>query len=56
MMQGEPFADEALAMTRELALQRECEVVVETMDRGGTFLGSITLLPAAPGGKQVREA
>lgn len=32
---GEPFADEAVAFTRETALQRDCEVVVETMDKVG---------------------
>ncbi len=28
-------------------MQRDVEVVVETMDRGGTFLGSVTLSPSA---------
>ena len=30
--------------TRELALQREVEVEVETVDRGGTFLGTLRVL------------
>lgn len=47
-LQGEPFAEEAIAFTREHALQRDAEVVIETMDRGGTFLGNITILGAGP--------
>ncbi|GFR42157.1 hypothetical protein Agub_g3009 [Astrephomene gubernaculifera] len=51
-VQGEPHAEEAFAYTRELMMQRDVEVTVETMDRGGTFLGAVTLLagPAAAGG------
>lgn len=48
-VKGEPFADEALAYARELAMQRDVEIEVETMDRGGTFLGSLTV--PGPGGK-----
>ncbi|KXZ48282.1 hypothetical protein GPECTOR_29g59 [Gonium pectorale] len=44
-VQGEPFADEAFAFTREVMMQRDVEISIETMDRGGTFLGSITLAP-----------
>ncbi len=42
-MQGEKYADEALAYTRENCLQRDVEVEIETMDKGGTFLGNITI-------------
>lgn len=42
-LQGEPFADEALSFTRLSFLQRDVEVEVETMDKVGTFLGSVTL-------------
>ncbi|KAL6757416.1 hypothetical protein V8C86DRAFT_2625605 [Haematococcus lacustris] len=55
-VQGEPFADEAVSFTRELALQHDCEVMVETMDRGGTFLGSISILPTHPQAKPVSLA
>lgn len=38
----EPFAKEALAFTRAVALnQNGCKVRIETMDRAGTFLGSL---------------
>lgn len=47
---AEPFAEDVLAFTRELLMQRDVEIQVETMDRGGTFLGSITLpAPQGPG-------
>ncbi|KAG2491495.1 hypothetical protein HYH03_010073 [Edaphochlamys debaryana] len=46
-VQGEPFADDAIAFTREVMMQRDVEVVVETMDRGGTFLGTVHLAPSA---------
>ncbi|KAG2441222.1 hypothetical protein HYH02_010066 [Chlamydomonas schloesseri] len=46
---GEPFAEEAFAYTREMMMQRDVEVVVETMDRGGTFLGSVVMAPGAAG-------
>ncbi len=42
---GEPYADEAVAFTREHALQRDCEITIETMDKGGTFLGNINIFP-----------
>ncbi|MEW5304675.1 MAG: hypothetical protein WDW36_007269 [Sanguina aurantia] len=41
--QAEPYADEAIAFTREAMLQRDVEIVVETVDRGGTFLGSVVI-------------
>ncbi|EFJ43941.1 hypothetical protein VOLCADRAFT_95870 [Volvox carteri f. nagariensis] len=44
-VQGEPFAEEAFSYTREVMMQRDVEVTVETMDRGGTFLGSVVLVP-----------
>ncbi|XP_071476921.1 staphylococcal nuclease domain-containing protein 1-like [Diadema antillarum] len=37
--QGEPFGDEALQYTKETCLQREVEVEVESMDKGGNFIG-----------------
>lgn len=40
---GEPFGDEAAAYARGLAFQREVEVEVETVDKNGTFLGSLYL-------------
>jgi staphylococcal nuclease domain-containing protein 1 len=36
---GEPFGTEALQFTKELVLQREVEVEVEAMDKGGNFIG-----------------
>lgn len=38
---GEPYADEALAFMRRKILQRDVEIEVETVDRTGTFLGSL---------------
>ncbi|XP_030843744.1 staphylococcal nuclease domain-containing protein 1 isoform X1 [Strongylocentrotus purpuratus] len=37
--QGEPYGDEALQYTKEMCLQREIEVEVESMDKGGNFIG-----------------
>ncbi|GBF98194.1 hypothetical protein Rsub_10694 [Raphidocelis subcapitata] len=45
---GEPFADEALAFTRDNFMQREVEIEVEGVDKGGTFLGTVTLAGAKP--------
>ncbi len=45
--QEEPFWEESTQFTRELALQREVEVEVETVDRGGTFLGTLRVLGGA---------
>uniref|UniRef100_A0A6Q2YV32 Staphylococcal nuclease domain-containing protein n=1 Tax=Esox lucius TaxID=8010 RepID=A0A6Q2YV32_ESOLU len=36
---AEPFSDEAMAFTKELVLQREVEVEVESMDKAGNFIG-----------------
>lgn len=38
---GEPYSDEALAFMRRKILQRDVEIEVETVDRTGTFLGSL---------------
>ncbi|KAH9328340.1 hypothetical protein KI387_000448 [Taxus chinensis] len=38
---GEQFADEAVAFMRRKILQRDVEVEVETVDRVGTYLGSL---------------
>ncbi|CAL9094210.1 unnamed protein product [Musa textilis] len=37
----EPFSDEAIALMRRKILQRDIEIEVETVDRTGTFLGSL---------------
>ncbi|KAF9597964.1 hypothetical protein IFM89_023449, partial [Coptis chinensis] len=38
---GEPYSDEAIAFMRRKMLQRDVEVEVETVDRTGTYLGSM---------------
>ncbi|GAB2278323.1 Translin-1 [Dionaea muscipula] len=37
----EPYSDEAIALMRRKVLQRDVEIEVETVDRTGTFLGSL---------------
>ncbi|XP_058068753.1 ribonuclease TUDOR 1-like [Magnolia sinica] len=37
----EPFSDEAIASMRRKILQRDAEIEVETVDRTGTYLGSL---------------
>ncbi|XP_010942326.2 ribonuclease TUDOR 1 isoform X1 [Elaeis guineensis] len=37
----EPFSDEAIALMRRKILQRDVEIEIETVDRTGTFLGSL---------------
>ncbi|CAI0449766.1 unnamed protein product [Linum tenue] len=37
----EPYSDEAIALMRLRLMQREVEIEVETVDRNGTFLGSL---------------
>ncbi|XWS60174.1 hypothetical protein CRYUN_Cryun07bG0012700 [Craigia yunnanensis] len=37
----EPYSDEAIALMRRKIMQRDVEVEVETIDRTGTFLGSL---------------
>ncbi|NXP98282.1 SND1 protein, partial [Vidua macroura] len=37
--EGEPFSEEATLFTKELVLQREVEVEVESMDKAGNFIG-----------------
>lgn len=39
LQEGEPFSDEATQFTKELVLQREVEVEVESMDKAGNFIG-----------------
>nr|CAG4649952.1 EOG090X01F7 [Sida crystallina] len=39
MMEGEAFGDDALLFTKEHCLQREVEIEVESMDKGGNFIG-----------------
>ncbi|XP_057530825.1 ribonuclease TUDOR 1-like [Amaranthus tricolor] len=38
---GEPYSEEAIAFMRRKIMQREVEIEVETVDRTGTFLGSL---------------
>ncbi|KAK4755127.1 hypothetical protein SAY87_008884 [Trapa incisa] len=38
---GEPYSDEAIALMRRKILQRDVEIEVETVDRTGTFLGTL---------------
>ncbi|XP_074275128.1 ribonuclease TUDOR 1-like [Silene latifolia] len=38
---GEPYSEEAIALMRRRILQRDVEIEVETVDRNGTFLGSL---------------
>ncbi|KAH7296655.1 hypothetical protein KP509_26G032900 [Ceratopteris richardii] len=38
---GEPYAEEAIGFMRRKILQRDVEIEVETVDRTGTFLGSL---------------
>ena len=40
-MQEEPYWEEAVAFTRAHCLQRDCEVEVHSMDRAGTFQGTV---------------
>lgn len=44
----EPYAPEALAFTRSRCLQRDVEIEVNSVDKAGTFLGSVRV-PAASG-------
>lgn len=37
----EPFSDEAIALMRRRIMQREVEIEVETVDKTGTFLGTL---------------
>nr|CAG4641473.1 EOG090X01F7 [Eurycercus lamellatus] len=39
VQEGEPFGDEALIFTKEHCLQHEVEIEVESMDKGGNFIG-----------------
>ncbi|XP_002752088.2 staphylococcal nuclease domain-containing protein 1 [Callithrix jacchus] len=39
VQEGEPFSEEATFFTKELVLQREVEVEVESMDKAGNFIG-----------------
>lgn len=38
-LSAEPYGDEATLFTKELCLQREVEIKVETIDKGGNFIG-----------------
>jgi staphylococcal nuclease domain-containing protein 1 len=39
VMESEPFGDEALAFVKDMVLQREVEIEVEAIDKGGNFIG-----------------
>uniref|UniRef100_A0A8D3E3M0 Staphylococcal nuclease domain-containing protein n=1 Tax=Scophthalmus maximus TaxID=52904 RepID=A0A8D3E3M0_SCOMX len=39
MQVAEPFSEEAMLFTKELVMQREVEVEVESMDKAGNFIG-----------------
>lgn len=39
MQTADPFSNEAMLFTKELVLQREVEVEVESMDKAGNFIG-----------------
>ncbi|XP_067676667.1 staphylococcal nuclease domain-containing protein 1-like [Haliotis asinina] len=39
MAPAEPYGEDALSFTKELCLQREVEVEVEAIDKGGNFIG-----------------
>ncbi|XP_052242771.1 staphylococcal nuclease domain-containing protein 1-like [Dreissena polymorpha] len=36
---GEPFGEEAMMFTKEMCMQREVDIKVETTDKGGNFIG-----------------
>ncbi|ESQ31759.1 hypothetical protein EUTSA_v10003594mg [Eutrema salsugineum] len=38
---GEPYSEDAIALMRRKIMQRDVEIEVETVDRTGTFLGSM---------------
>nr|CAG4651604.1 EOG090X01F7 [Triops cancriformis] len=38
-IEGEPFGEEALQLTKETCLQHEVQIEVESMDKGGNFIG-----------------
>eukprot|EP00300_Choanocystis_sp_HF-7_P021756 c20851_g1_i1.p1 GENE.c20851_g1_i1~~c20851_g1_i1.p1 ORF type:complete len:901 (-),score=236.83 c20851_g1_i1:106-2808(-) len=40
---SEPFGDEAFSFTRNAVMQREVQLEIENIDRGGTFLGHMWL-------------
>ena len=37
--EAEPWGDEAMAFVKEMILQREVEIEVEQIDKGGNFVG-----------------
>merc|ERR1711899_72643 len=37
--EGEPYGDEALAFVKDMIMQREVEIEVEQIDKGGNFIG-----------------
>jgi len=39
VVEAEPFGNEAAAYVKEMILQREVEIVVENIDKGGNFIG-----------------
>jgi len=46
---GEPYSEEAIAFMRRKIMQRDVEIEVETVDRTGTFIGSLWMSKANMG-------
>ncbi len=41
---AEPFSKESYELTKELALQRDCEVMIDGLDKIGNYTGSCLCL------------
>lgn len=46
--QGEPYAAEAVTFTKEQVNQRDVDLEIESMNKGGTFLGRLTVPGTRP--------
>eukprot|EP00271_Cylindrocystis_brebissonii_P011331 TRINITY_DN2863_c0_g1_i1.p1 TRINITY_DN2863_c0_g1~~TRINITY_DN2863_c0_g1_i1.p1 ORF type:complete len:1029 (-),score=217.63 TRINITY_DN2863_c0_g1_i1:718-3804(-) len=53
---GEPFSEEAIAFMRRQVLQRDVEIEVETVDKTGTFIGSMWTADKRNAGVMLLEA
>ena len=40
-VEAEPYGNEAMAYVKELVLQREVDIEVESIDKGGNFIGYV---------------
>jgi staphylococcal nuclease domain-containing protein 1 len=49
----EPYAPEAVAFTRSHCLQRDVEIEVNSVDKAGTFLGTLRVPPSSGHGKSL---